>query len=130
VIIKPLTIRILVYGQKANIAAIRKRAVDFLKDEHNKVDPAWLVEKSAADIFQEISDTRWDAEVPLKKPGKSAVGIDITLPEVNQRMADEWMHELPVAKTCYVFATWLDPKENLNWQLLVAEGGRWSESRP
>jgi len=130
VLVKPLTIRLIVYGQKANIAAIRKRSIDFLKDEHGKIDPTWLLDVPADDVYKEIMDTRWDAEVVIKKPGKSAVGFIVSLPEVNKRMADEWMHELPVAKTCVVFATWLDPKDDLNWQLQIVDTARWSDSRP
>jgi hypothetical protein len=130
VLVKPLTIRLIVYGQKANIAAINKRAKDFLKDEHGKIDPTWLVDAPADDIYKEILETRWDHEVALKKPGKSNVGFIVTLPEVNKRMADEWLHEIPVAKTCVVFATWIDPKENLHWQLQIIDTARWSDSRP
>jgi hypothetical protein len=52
------------------------------------------------------------------------------LPEMNERMVTEWMHELPIAKTCVAFATWFSPREQQNWQLLMADGGRWSEIRP
>ncbi len=131
-IIKPLTIRLLVYGQKANISAVRKRATDLLKDEHGKknIDPNWLLDAPADDVYQEIIGSRWDQEVPLKKPGKSAVGFIVTLFEVNKRMADEWMHELPVAKTAVIFATWKDEKENLEWQLQMIDADRFSSSRP
>jgi hypothetical protein len=129
-IVKPLTVRLLIYGQKANLAAIKKRAVDLLKDEHGKADPALFIEKEADAVFNEINEQRSDKEVPLKKPGKSMLGLEITLPDVNERMANEWMYEIPVAKTCQIFATWFSHKDNLHWQLLIADGGRWSDSRP
>jgi hypothetical protein len=130
VIIKPITIRLLAYGQKANIAAIRTRAADLLDDEHGSVDEANLVALPAAEVHAEICATRYDTEVALKKPSPSQVGIAITLNEVNERLTVEWLHELPVAKTCIAFAIWTSPREGVAWQLLIADGGRWSESRP
>ncbi len=128
--IKPITIRLIAYGQKANVAAIRLRAARLLKEEHGTVDPAALAEASAASVHEEILANRLDGEVVLKKPTPSQAGIVITLGEVNERMANEWIYELPIAKSCVVFATWSSPREGLAWQLLMADGGRWAESRP
>lgn len=128
-IIKPITIRLIAYGQKANVAAIRTRAAALLKEENGSVDPAAFVEASAADVHAEIAAKRLDPEVELRKPTPAQCGLIITLAEVNERMAGEWLHELPVAKTCVAFATWFSPRENLDWQTLMADGGRWSESR-
>ena len=128
--IKPITIRLIAYGQKANIAAISLRAARLLKEEHGSVDPAALVEAKGLAVYEEIVATRLDGEVALKKPTPSQAGIVITLGEVNERMVIEWIYELPVAKSCVAFATWVSPREGLAWQLLMADGGRWSESRP
>ena len=130
VFIKPITIRLIAYGQKANVANIHKRAADLLKEEHGRVDPALFVELPADKAHAEVIATRLDADIALKKPSPSQVGIAITLPEMNERMTVEWLHELPVAKTCVAFATWTSEREKVAWQLLVADGSRWSESRP
>jgi hypothetical protein len=130
VFIKPVTIRLIAYGQKANIAAIRLRAARLLKDEHGIVDPAALVDAKALAVYDEIIATRLDDEVVLKKPTPSQAGIIITLTEMNERMVNEWIYELPIAKSCVAFATWVSPREGLAWQLLMADGGRWAESRP
>jgi hypothetical protein len=130
VFIKPITVRILVYGLKANVAAIRTRAVALLKDEFGKADPALLVELSAEDAHSEITTKRWDPEVVLKKPTASQAAIAITLPEVNERATTEWLRELPAAKSCVVFITWLSPRENADFQMLIAEGDRATDSRP
>lgn len=128
-IIKPITIRLVAYGQKANIAALRTRSADLLKEEHGRVDAACFVDRPAADAHAEIMEKRLETEVVLKKPSASKDGIVITLPEVNERFANEWLQELPIAKTCVVFATWTSHREGMNWQMLIADGGRWSESR-
>lgn len=128
-IIKPITVRLIAYGQKANVAAIRTRAAALLKEEHGKADPTAFVTAKAADVHAEILATRIDAEVELRKPTPSQEGLILTLAEVNERMANEWMQELPVAKTCVAFATWVSHREGMAWQLLMADGGRWSESR-
>ena len=130
VIIKPITIRLIAYGQPANLAAIRTRAVDLLKEEHGKVDPALLVAMSAIDVHAEILATRFDVDVVLKKPTAKKPGLAITLPEMNERTTVEWLHELPLAKTCVMFVTWISPREGMSWQLLAIDGSRWSESRP
>jgi hypothetical protein len=130
VLIKPITIRLLAYGQKANIAAIRSRAEDLLKDEHGAVDRSAFKDLPAKAVAEEIASTRLDSEVALKPPPPSQIGIAIVLNEVNERLAVDWLHELPVAKTCVAFATWTSHREGANWQLLIALGGRWSESRP
>lgn len=129
-IIKPITVRLVAYGEKANIAAIRTRAMDLLEEEHGKADTANLVALSAAEAHAEITAKRLDTEVALKKPTPSRVGIAVTLPDMNERMTVEWLHELPIAKTCVAFATWTSEREQVAWQLLMADGGRWSESRP
>lgn len=129
-IIKPITVRLVAYGQKANVAAIRTRAADLLKEEHGKVDAALFKDLVALDAHTEIVAKRLDTEVVLKKPSASRIGIAITLPEMNERMTVEWLHELPIAKTCVAFATWTSEREKVTWQLLMADGGRWSESRP
>ncbi|MBA3707272.1 MAG: hypothetical protein H0W83_00460 [Planctomycetes bacterium] len=129
-LIKPVTIRLIAYGQKANIAAIRGRAADLLKEEHGAVDDACLAPASAADLHAEIIAARWDDEIPLKKPTASQSGLVIILAEVNERLTTEWLYELPVAKTCVAFATWISAREPVSWQLLIAEGRRWSENRP
>lgn len=129
-IIKPITVRLIAYGQKANVANIRTRAADFLKEENGSVDATAFVELSAAKVHAEISAQRLETDIALKKPTPSQCGIAITLAEVNERMAGEWLQELPVAKTCVAFATWISFRENMAWQLLIADGSRWSESRP
>lgn len=129
-IIKPITIRLVAYGQKANVAAIRTRAVDLLKDEHGKVDAASFTDIPAATAHAEIIAKRLDTDVVLKKPSASRIGIIVTLPDMNERLTVEWLHELPIAKTCVGFATWISEREQVTWQLLMADGGRWSESRP
>lgn len=129
-IIKPITIRLVAYGQKANVAAIRARAADLLKDEHGKIDAANFADISAATAHAEIIAKRLDTEVALKKPSPSRVGIVVTLPDMNERLTVEWLHELPIAKTCVGFATWTSEREQVTWQLLMADSGRWSESRP
>jgi hypothetical protein len=130
VLIKPITIRLVAYGQKTNIAAIRSRAEDLLKDEHGTVDAAAFAVLPAKKVHAQIIADRLDADVALKAPTPSQVALSITLNEVNERMAVDWLHELPVAKTCVVFATWTSVREGTSWQLLIAAGGRWSESRP
>ena len=128
-IIKPITVRLIVYGQKANVSAIRTRAAALLKDEHGKIDEAWFVELPAAKVHTEIEAKRLDKEIELKKPGAAQVGLAITLPEVNERSTGEWLDELPVAKTCVVLATWSSGREPVAWQLLIIQGDRCSESR-
>lgn len=128
-IIKPITVRIIIYGQKANVSAIRTRAAALLKDEHGAVDDACFVELPAAKIYTEIEAVRLDHEVELKKPGAALAGLAITLPEVNERATSEWLDELPVAKTCVVLATWTSGREPVAWQLLIIQGDRCSESR-
>ncbi len=128
-LIKPISVRLIAYGPEASIAALRGRAADLLKDEHGSVDEASFARVPAADVHDEIIATRMDQEVKLKKPTASRAGIVITLADVNERLTTEWLHELPVAKTCVVFAAWFSPRENAAWQLLVAQGSRWAENR-
>jgi hypothetical protein len=128
--LKPITVRLIAYGPKDSVAALRSRAEDLLKDEHGSIDAANFAEVSAADVHAEIIKTRLDSEVPLKKPSAAKIGIAITLPEVNERLATEWLDELPVAKTCVAFATWFSPRESVAWQMLIAQGSKWSENRP
>jgi hypothetical protein len=130
VIIKPITIRLIAYGEKANLAAIRTRAIDLLKDEHGKADPALLKEQPGTAVHAEILATRFDQDVELKKPTAKKPGLAITLPEMNERTTVEWLHELPLAKTCVLFASWSSEREGMDWQLLAVDGSRWSESRP
>lgn len=130
VFIKPITVRIVAYGLKSNVAAIRTRAAALLKDEFGKADPSLLVEMSAEDAHGEITAKRWDAEVALKKPTASQAAIAVTLPEVNERATTEWLRELPAAKSCVVFITWLSPRENADYQMLIADGDRATDSRP
>jgi hypothetical protein len=130
VLIKPITVRLIAYGQKANIAAIRSRACDLLKDEHGTVDDAAFAVLDATKVHDEISARRLDTEVVIKPPTPSQAGIAITLGEVNERLTVDWLHDLPVAKTCVAFASWTSQRDNAAWQLLIATGGRWSESRP
>ena len=130
VFIKPITIRLLTYGQKANVAAIRTRAAAMLKDEHGAVDASAFVEMKAADVHAEILAKRSDPDPPLKKPTPSQAGLAITLAEVNERMANEWLNELPAAKTCVAFATWTGSREPMAWQMLLADGDRTSDSKP
>jgi hypothetical protein len=130
VLIKPITVRLLVYGQKANIAAIRGRAEDLLKDEHGTIAPAAFKTMPGKKVHEAIGAERLDTELVLKVPPPSVVGLSITLTEVNERLTVDWLHELPVAKTCVAFATWISHREGTSWQLLMALGGRWSESRP
>lgn len=128
-IIKPITVRLIVYGQKANVSAIRTRAAALLKDEHGTVDEACFVELPAAKIHAEIETVRLDHEADLKKPGAAMAGLTITLPEVNERSTSEWLDDLPVAKTCVVLATWASGREPVAWQMLIIQGDRCSESR-
>jgi hypothetical protein len=130
VLIKPITVRLIAYGQKANIAAIRSRACDLLKDEHGAIDDAAFAVLDAKKVHEEISAKRLDSEVAIKPPTPSQVGIAITLSEVNERLTVDWLHDLPVAKTCVAFASWTSHRDQAAWQLLIASGGRWSESRP
>jgi hypothetical protein len=130
VLIKPITVRLIAFGQKANIAAIRSRACDLLKDEHGSIDPAAFAVLGAKAVHEEISARRLDTDVVIKPPTPSLAGIAITLGEVNERLTVDWLHDLPVAKTCVVFATWTSHRDQAAWQLLIASGGRWSESRP
>ncbi len=132
-LIKPITLRLFVYGQKANVAAIRKRATDLLRDEHGKAAVAGLdsafVDAPAADLHTEILATTWDTEAAPKKPTPSQLGLIATLAEVHERMANEWLDELPVAKTCVVFAQWDSPRDGSSWQTLIVDGRRRSEQR-
>ncbi len=129
-IIKPITIRLIAYGEKANLAAIRTRATDLLKEEHGKTDPTLLNDLPATEVHAEILAARFDQDVVLKKPTAKKPGLAIILPEMNERMTVEWLHELPLAKTCVLFASWTSPREGMDWQLLAVDGSRWSESRP
>ncbi len=130
VLIKPITVRLLTYGQKANVAAIRKRAADLLKDEHGKVDAAAFVETPAAEVHAECLASRWDSDIELKKPTPSQQGLAITLADVHERLTNEWLDELPVAKTCIVFARWTSQRDQAQWQLTIADGQRHSDTRP
>jgi hypothetical protein len=130
VLIKPISVRLIAYGQKANVAAIRTRAAVLLKEEHGKANEQDFLELSARSVHEEILRERWDAEVPLKLPSPSLVGIGIRLTEVHERMATEWLYELPIAKTCVAFATWISHKDSTSWQLLLVQGRHWSENRP
>ncbi len=128
-LIKPITVRLIAYGPQANLDTLRSRAEAVLTDEHGSADPACFAIVPAREAHAEIIATRLDAEVPLKAPTASRPGIAITLPEVNERLTTEWLFEMPVAKTCVVFATWFSPREATDWQLLIAQGSRWSENR-
>lgn len=127
---KPITIRLVIYGQKANVAAIRTRATALLEEEHGAAAPACFDEVTAAIAHAEVRAKRLDAEVDLKAPGAAQAGLIVTLPEMNERCTVEWLTELPVAKTCVCFASWTSMKEPVVWQMLVALGQRSSESRP
>jgi hypothetical protein len=129
-LIKPITVRLIAYGSKANVAAIRTRAAALLKEEHNSVDEACFATLSAADVHAEISAKRLEAEVVLVKPTPSQAGVAITLPEVHERITTEWLFELPVAKSCVALALWKSEREPVAWQLLMANGDHWSENRP
>jgi hypothetical protein len=129
VFIRPITVQLLVYGQKANVASIRTRATAFLKDEHGKADPACFTEAPAAEVHAAILACRYDDGDDLKKPTPAQAGLKITLPEVHARMVGEWLQELPVAKTCVVLAAWDNPREGRSEQLLIVEGLRSSEHR-
>ncbi len=128
-LIKPISVRLIAYGPEASVAALRGRAEDLLKDEHGTVDDASFTRDTALAVHDEIIATRMDPEVKLKKPTATRAGIVMTLADVNERLTTEWLHELPVAKTCVVFATWFSPRENAAWQLLIAQGSRWAENR-
>ncbi len=127
---KPITVRLLIYGQKANVAAIRTRATALLEEEHGTAAADWFDEVTAAAAHAEVIAKRLDTELDLKPPGSAQAGLAITLPEMNERCTVEWLNELPVAKTCVCFATWISNKEPVAWQMLVALGQRSSESRP
>lgn len=128
--ITPITVRLIAYGSKANVAAIRTRAAALLKEEHTHVDEACFETLSAAVVHAEISTKRLETEVILVKPTPSQAGIAITLPEVHERITTEWLFELPVAKSCVALATWNSQREPVAWQLLMANGDHWSENRP
>ncbi len=128
-LIKPITVRLIAYGPKASLAALRGRAEDLLKDEHGSVVADGIAIVPARIVHAEIIATRLDAEVTLKIPTASQAGLAITLAEVNERLTTEWLFELPVAKTCVVFAAWFSSRDESDWQLLIAQGSRWSESR-
>jgi hypothetical protein len=130
VFIKPITIRLLAYGQKANVAAIRNRAAAMLKEEHGAVPADAFVDMPAEKVHAEIVARRSDGDPVLKKPTPSQAGLVVTLAEVNERMANEWLSELPVAKTCVVFATWTGSREPMAWQMLLADGDRSTDSTP
>jgi hypothetical protein len=129
-LIKPISVRLLAYGMKPNVAAILTRARDLITEEHGTVDPAAITTLTAKKAFELITAMKWDAEVALKKPAPSHVGIEIALTQVNERLTVEWLHELPLAKTCIALASWDSPREGTSWQLICSDGGRWSESRP
>ena len=129
-LIKPIIVRLIAYGQKANIAAIRTRAAALLKDEHGSADDTAFKAMTAVEVHAEIMATRVDAEVTLIKPTKSQAGIAITLTDVHERITTEWLFELPVAKSCVALATWHSQREPVAWQLLMAQGDHWSENRP
>ena len=129
-LITPITVRLIAYGAKANITAIRNRAADLLKDEHGSVDEQSFAELSAAEVYAEICAKRLDQEVPLKKPTASQTGVVIILAAVHERLTTEWLYELPSAKTCVAFATWRSQREPIDWQILIAYGDRWAENRP
>lgn len=128
--IKPITIRLVAYGQKANVAAIRTRAAAMLKDEHGKADPACFAEVTAEVAHDEIAAQRREPQPDLRKPTPAQAGIVLTLPEVNEKMAGEWLAELPVARTCVAFATWISHREGLSWQILFAEGAKGYHNQP
>ncbi len=130
VIIKPISMRLVAYGQKANIAAIRRRAADLLKEEHGSADPAAMQDTAARQVHAEIVATTLAGEVALKAPTPSQAGLTVLLKDINGRMGVEWLDELPVAKTCVVYATWTDFRAGMDWQVLIHEGGRTSDSRP
>jgi hypothetical protein len=130
VLIKPITVRLIAYGQPANLAAIQRRVVDLLKEEHGKVPADAIAEMAAAEAHAEMVATRWDAEIELKEPTPSQRGLLATLAEVHERLTTEWLNELPIAKTCVAFATWVSPRDATRWQQLMAQGRRWSENRP
>ena len=129
-LIKPITIRLIAYGQKANVGNLRIRASALLKEEFGRVDPACFTELGAAEVHAEIVARRLDAEVELRKPTPAQAGLAITLPEVNERATTVWLYELPVAKSCVAFATWDSPREGMALQMLVADGARSSMNRP
>ena len=129
-LIKPITIRLIAYGQKANVGNLRIRASALLKEEFDNVDESCFQELSAKDVHAEILAKRLDSEVELKKPTPAQAGIAITLPEVNERATTVWLYELPIAKTCVVFATWDSPREGMALQMLVADGARTSMNKP
>ena len=130
VAIAPVTVRLLVYGQKANVANIRTRAAALLKEENGSVDAAAFVETPADDVHAEIDRDRIDREIALKKPTPSQAGMVITLHELHERVANEWLAELPAAKTCVVFASWTSLRDAARWQMLISEGHRSLENRP
>jgi len=129
-LIKPITVRLLAYGMKPNVSAIITRASDLLKEEHGAVPPTAISPRAAKKVYDVIMAEKWDTEVVLKKPAPSNAGVEIELKDVNERLTVEWLHELPLAKTCIAWATWTSPREGTIWQLVCAEGGRWSESQP
>jgi hypothetical protein len=130
VAIAPVTVRLLVYGQKANVANIRTRAQALAKEELGGAEAAACTEAEAEAVFDEIERDRHERDVALKKPTKSQAGAIIVLPELHERVANEWLAELPVAKTCVVCATWTSQRDRAVWQMLVAEGHRSLDSRP
>ncbi|MFW5829017.1 MAG: hypothetical protein ACOCXA_02040 [Planctomycetota bacterium] len=127
--IKFITLSLLAYGQKSNVSAVQRAAEAFLKEEADGFDASWFQERPAAEVHQEILDQVWDPDCTLKKPTASQQGIAITLPEVNERMAREWLEELKIAKTCVVFVHWHNPNGPSDHQYLILGGEHWFDSR-
>lgn len=127
--IKPITVTLLAYGTKANIAAIRKAATAQIEDDHDQADPSLFLERPAEDIHADIEAARWDPTAVLKKPGPSQAGLQVTMPDMHERMTTAWLNELKVARTCVVFASWFSEAEQERCQMLCAEGEHWMDRR-
>jgi hypothetical protein len=126
--IKPITVAIHAYGTKANLAAIRTRALAHLAEELGKAPKDAVADLDGADAHAAIVAAIGEDAAALKKPTPAQAGIRIVLPEVNERATVAWLGELPVARTCVLCAAWDSPRERLRWRMLVADGDRSSSS--
>jgi len=128
-LIKPIDLTLYAYGQKANVAKIRKAAEDFLADEHDEVDPTWFDERPSSEVAETIQGLLWDQGTALRKATPAQPGLIIRMPAVHERMTTEWLFELKVAKTGVLFATWFSEAEQVDRQLLDINGEQWADRR-
>jgi len=127
--IHPITVQLLVYGTKTNVQAIINAAESFMEEEC-EARPDDAVQRDEADgVAKEILATLWDPNFTLPKVTKSQQAARITMPEVHERFAVEFVKELKVAKTCTCLATWRSPNDGEEHQILYLKGEQWADSR-